>query len=141
MKTPREILLARHQAAAPKLDAIRQSTVAAVCDRRPAKLRRSQTTATTIFQTIWLELVLPCRRIWTGLAAVWLLIFIVNISQHDASKVVATKSTTMGMMTTFRDEQKMLNELLATRSFAADAEQPRIYLPKPRTEKFETIAV
>jgi hypothetical protein len=88
-----------------------------------------------------LELVLPCRRIWTGLAAVWLLIFIVNISQHDASKVVATKSTTMGMMTTFRDEQKMLNELLATRSFAADAEQPRIYLPKPRTEKFETIAV
>ena len=34
MKTPREILLARHQATAPKLDAIRQSTVAAVCDRR-----------------------------------------------------------------------------------------------------------
>jgi hypothetical protein len=33
MKKPRDILFARHQAAAPKLDAIRQSAVAAVYDR------------------------------------------------------------------------------------------------------------
>jgi hypothetical protein len=144
MKMPREILLARHQAAVPKLDAIRSDVVRELNNKGteeqswPASLIASLLGCSNKLR---LELILPCRRIWTGLAAVWILIFVVNVSQHDGSQAVATKSATMGMMTTFREEQKMLNELLATRSFAVDAEQPRIYLPKPRTEKFETIAV
>jgi hypothetical protein len=135
MKTPREILLARHQAAAPNLDAIRQSTVAAVCDRRNFAERRPHTAATTIFQTIWLELVLPCRRIWTGLAAVWILILIVNVSLHDSSRTMTAKSAPpVEMMMTFGEQQKLLNELLADRTVPVDAEQPRIFLPKSRTE-------
>jgi hypothetical protein len=89
---------------------------------------------------LWLELVLPCRRIWTGLAAVWILVFIVNVSQHDGSpdgnaKVAVSSAMTM----TLRDQQKWLNELLADRSFATDAERPRMYLPKPRTETLELL--
>ncbi len=140
MKTPREILLARHQATAPKLDAIRQSTVAAVCDRRNFAERRSQTAATTIFQTIWLELILPCRRIWTGLAAVWILIFIVNISQHDGTQTIIAKSSpSPEIMMTFRDQQKLLNELFADRSMPADGDRPKIFSPKPRTETLELL--
>jgi hypothetical protein len=45
------------------------------------------------------------------------------------------------MMMTLRDQQKLLIELLADRSFVADAEWPRIYLPKPRTETFELLTV
>src|SRR5208282_3767715 len=79
MKTPREILLERHLTAAPKLDAIRQSAVAAVCDRRistdRAHERRSQTAVTMILETFWRELIWPSRRIWAGLAATWILVF------------------------------------------------------------------
>jgi hypothetical protein len=144
MKTPRDILFARHQAAAPKLDTIRQSTVAAVCDRRAsaneARERRSQTAATTILQTFWRELFFPCRRIWAGLAAVWMLIFIVNISQRDGSQTVIAKSSPpTEVMMTFRDQQKLLNELFADRSLPVEAELPRIYSPKPRTETMKLL--
>jgi hypothetical protein len=143
MKTPRDILFARHQTAAPKLNAIRQSTVAAVCDRRASTddthERRSQTAATTVLQTLWRELILPSRRIWTGLAAVWVLIFIVNFSQRDGSQTMIAKSAPPEMMMTFRDQQKLLNELLADRSPPMDAERPRIYSPKPRTEIMELL--
>ena len=120
MKTPRDILFTRHQNAAMKLDAVRQSTVAAVCDRRPstndAHERRSQTAATIIFQTLWRELIFPCRRIWAGLAAIWILIFIVNFSQRDGSQTMMAKSApTAEMMMAFRDQQNLLNELLADR--------------------------
>jgi hypothetical protein len=144
MKTPREILFGRHQAAAPKLNAIRQSAVAAVCDRRAstnaAHERRSQTAATTVLQTLWHELIFPCRRIWAGLTAVWILIFIVNFSQRDGSQTMKAKSApTAEMMMTFRDQQNLLNELLADRSPPMDAERPRIFLPRPRTETTELL--
>jgi hypothetical protein len=138
MKTPRDILFARHQASAPKLDAIRQSTVAAACDRRAstngAHEPRSQTTATTILRTLWHELIFPSRRIWTGLAATWILIFIVNFSQRDGSQTMMAKSAPPEMMMTFRGQQKWLDELLADRSLPMDVERPRIFSPKPRTE-------
>jgi len=41
---------------------------------------------------------------------------------------------TAGLMMTFRDQQKMLNELFADRTLPAEAERPRIFSPKPRTE-------
>jgi hypothetical protein len=40
---------------------------------------------------------------------------------------------------TFRDQQKMLNELFADRSLPAEAVRPRIFSPKPRTETMELL--
>jgi hypothetical protein len=138
MKTPREILLARHRAAVPQLDAIRQSVVAEL--NRPAT-RKQNFLASLVAglrdgsNPLWRELVWPCRRIWTGLAVIWILIFAVNFSQRDRTPATLAKSTpTAGMMMTFRDQQKMLNELFADRSLPAEAERPRIFSPKPRTE-------
>ena len=141
MKTPRDILLARHQATAPKLDAIRREVVAGL-NHQDVK---AESWAAILVSwcldgsnKLWLELVWPSRRIWTGLAAVWILIFIVNFSQRDGSQTRMAKSTpTPGMMMTFRDQQKLLNELLADRSLPLDAEQPRIFSPMPRTETTE----
>jgi hypothetical protein len=140
MKTPHDLLLARHRSTVPKLDAIRQSTVAAVCDRRNFTERRSQTAATTIFQTIWLELVWPCRRIWAGLAATWVLIFIINFPQHDGLQAnIAKFSPSPEIMMTFGDQQRILNELFAERSLPVEADRPRVFSPKPRTETFELL--
>jgi hypothetical protein len=145
MKTPHDILFARHQAAAPRLDAVRREIVAGL-NHQDAK---SQSWVALLASwclgganKLWLELVWPCRRIWTGLAAVWLLLFIINLSQRDGSQTMMAKSApTAEMMMTFRDQQKLLNELLADRALPADAEQPRIFSPKPRTEimRLETV--
>jgi hypothetical protein len=142
MKTPRDILFGRHQAAVPKLDAIRHEVVTIELPegRRVAVPKFRVAYTATLPKLIWLELIWPCRRIWAGLAAVWVLIFVVNISQRDGSQAAIAKSSPpTEVMMTFRDQQKLLDELLADRSFPAEAEQPRIYLPKPRTETMKLL--
>ena len=97
MKTPREILLARHKAVEPKLDDVRQSAVAAVYDRRSSP----SPTVVAILKTLWHELVLPSRRIWTGLATVWILIVIANVAMRDHAPVTMAKSPSPEMVHTF----------------------------------------
>lgn len=137
MKTPRDILLARHQATAPKLDAVRQSAVAAVCARRALPEQRSQVATTTIFKTLWQELFLPSRRIWSGLAAIWLLILAINLAQHDSSP--AGKMTAAPAMMSFREQQRWMNELFADRAPTVEAEPPKTFSPKPRTENYQPL--
>ena len=140
MKTPREILLAQHRAAAPKLDAIRQSVVAASRQNAATttpQARQSRITI-TIFQTFWRELILPSRRTWSGLAAVWFLIVVVNVSQRDHSPT--GKATSTPVMMSAREQQRLMNELFADRSLPVDAEPPKIFVPKPHTQTFQTFA-
>ncbi len=134
MKTPREILLAQHRAAEPKLDGIRQSIVTTVCERQ------SQTATTTIFQTLWQELFLPSRRLWSGLATVWLLILAINLAQREPSpdgKMIASAPTMMSL----REQQRWMNELFADRSAPVEAAPPKTFSPKPRTENYQAFTV
>ena len=143
MKTPREIIFARQQAVMPKLDAIRREVVT----RLDHQDTRAQSWAVILLywclggsNKLWRELFLPSRRTWTGLAAVWLLLFLINFSQRDGSPTAGSGSAPMAMMS-IRDQQKLLNELFADRSPPMEAEQPRIFSPKPRTEKSEASCV
>ena len=118
MKTPRDILFVRHQAAVPKLDSIRCEVVTELnnqATKQPRKRANFVSWLLCCSDKFWLELIWPCRRIWTGLAAVWILIFIINFSQHEDLQAVMVKSSpSPDMMMTFRDQQKLLDELLAT---------------------------
>jgi hypothetical protein len=132
MKTPREILFTRHQSAAPQLDSIRQQVVD---QQRRAAGRKISEPSHNFIMKAWLELIWPCRRIWTGLAVVWVLLAIINISQGDSAQPVMAKTpSTREMVVMFRDQQKLLNELLADRATPPDVERPRSFAPKPRTE-------
>jgi len=138
MKTPREILFTRHQTAEPKLDAIRCEVVQKLNNKGTKEQSWPAFLVASLLgglNKLWLELIRPCRRIWAGLAAVWILVFIVNFSQRDGTQAMTAKSApSPEIMMTFRDQQRMLNELLADRSFATDADRPKMYLPKSRTE-------
>lgn len=83
MKTPRDILLAQHRAAEPKLDAIRRVVVSEVLNNQGTKEQRLKQNLVAWSlggsNTLWHELILPCRRIWAGLAAIWVLIVAANI--------------------------------------------------------------
>lgn len=74
MKTPREILLARHRAAESKLDAIRETVVASVQERRihsPAVTRRRYSLRDFLFSLRWHL---------AGMSAAWLVIVLLNLN-------------------------------------------------------------
>lgn len=138
MKSPREILLGRHQGTGPKLDAIRESAVAAVCDRRDsanrAGERRARGAATTVWQTLWRELILPSRRIWAGLAACWVMLAVANLSLNGHSTVRMAKSTpSPEMILAYRQQETLLAELIGANE-PRIAERPKL-LPRPRSER------
>jgi len=133
MRTPRDLLFARHQNAGPKLDAIRQQVVWE--GRRVAvpKFRVADTATLPIL--IWRELIWPSRRIWAGLAATWILIFVFNLSQRDPAERMARRSPPPSpeMILTFRQQEKLLAELIGPNEAQA-VEPPKPFLPQPRSE-------
>jgi hypothetical protein len=131
MKTPRDILFARYKNIAPKLDAIRREVLSAefqIEDQTPffAKLPLA----------LWRELFWPSRRIWTGLAAIWILISVVNLSQHDKSETMAGKTPLPSpeMMLVFWQQERLLAELTDQKETPI-AEPPKPFLPLPRSER------
>jgi hypothetical protein len=146
MKTPREILLARHRAAEPKLDAIRREAVNAAADvnRRKSPVRELTFAAAlaNAIRLLFRELVWPCRRTWAGLAVVWALLFIVNFSQRDpVSSVTGQPVRSQVVVMSWQVQQRWMNELLADRSSPPEADHPRNFAPKPRSETLGTATV
>jgi hypothetical protein len=138
MKTPRDILFARHHVAAPKLDAIRRQAVAEL-NHQDTKAQ-SQTINLVSwclggFQKMWLELILPSRRIWAGLAAVWILLFVFNFSQRDPAELMARKSAPASpeMILTFPQQERLMAELIGPNEIQA-VTPPKSFLPQPRSE-------
>ena len=144
MKTPREILLDRHRAAEPKLDAIRAAVVAGLRRQNPEPQNRPAGLVSWLLRgstPVWRELILPSRRIWTGLAAVWLVLFAVNLSQRDpASGVTGRAVRSPAVMMSWQVQQRWMDELLADRSTPPEAGRPRTAPPRPRTEENEFLA-
>lgn len=73
---------------------------------------------------------------WAGLAAIWILIFAVNISIRDKTPMVVEKATPPSpeMLAELRQQQRMLVELIGV-SDAGDADRPKVIGPAPRSER------
>jgi hypothetical protein len=144
MKTPREIIFSRHQATTPKLDAVRRVVVGEL-NTQDAKAQswKAHFASSCLVGSnkLWQELIWPCRRIWTGLAAVWVVIFMANVSLRERMPATAKSGPSSEMMMTLKDQQKILAELLTDHSVPRDAERQKIFSPKPRTERREMVTV
>lgn len=114
MKTPRDILLQRHQSTVPKLDVIRQDIVAKL-NNNVTREQSLPAALVSLFlgcsKNIWLELIWPSRRIWAGLVAVWILIFAANFSMRDHSQLQIAKASPQ-MILAFQQQEQMLTELI-----------------------------
>jgi hypothetical protein len=145
MKTPREILLEQHRSAAPKLDAIRREVVEELNNQETKEQSRPASLVASLLgcsNKLWLELIWPCRRIWTGLAAVWVLLFIVDFSQRDNVSGVTGKPARSGeVIMSLQAQQRWMNELLADRSAPPETDRSRNFAPKPRSETLGTATV
>jgi anti-sigma factor RsiW len=115
-------------------------TKAAAAADRPASIR--QLTLGIILLESWQQLIWPSRRIWAGLAAAWLALVVVNVSQRDNASSVTGKTFRPGAaMMSLQVQQRWMNELLVDRSAPPAAERPQNLAPKPHTQNCGTIAV
>ena len=144
MKTPREILLEQHRSAAPKLDAIRREVVGGLNNQETKERSRPDTFVTWLLcgsNKLWLELVWPCRRVWTGLAAVWIALCLFNVSQRDKLELAARKlpPPSPEAVMAWRQQERLLAELIGPNETRA-AEPPKPFSPRPSSQRwFETL--
>jgi hypothetical protein len=63
---------------------------------------------------LWRELILPCRGIWTGLAAVWAIILVLNLpgGQRPAPMARNTSPPDHIMLAVLREQREMLTQFL-----------------------------
>jgi hypothetical protein len=127
MKTPRELLFRRHEAVDPKLDALRHVVVARHCPSANQRIG--------FLARVWLELFHSCRHIWTGLAAVWLFLLLVNVTQRDHTPAGrATSASYAQVVIPIYTQEKLVNEMFADRGQPTEAVRPPKFEPKPRSE-------
>jgi hypothetical protein len=134
MKTPREILIQRHQAAAPELDAIRENIVSKI-NHQGAKAQSLKINLVSLclggLSKLWCEFVWPSRRIWAGLAAVWVLIFAANFSMRDHAETTMAKAPAPAeMMAAYQQQQELLAQLIGPDEPVV-AEPQKKYIPRP----------
>ena len=129
MKNPRDLLFRRHQPAEHDLDRIRQSVVAGLT----LPERRS---FPSLWDEFWHEFILPCRRIWAGLAAVWIFLLVMDASLADHTQVARrdTPLPSPQMMAAMQEQERWLEEMVGPiESPAADDSRP--LTPQPRSER------
>lgn len=132
MKTPCEVLLARHQTAEPKLDRLREHVLATLSDSADEKrsaVRRCASFCRTFFRV-------P-RLAWGGLAAAWLLIIALHLAARDTAQkqppALAQHQRSADTLQAVREQKRLWAELTGFDE-GREAAQPRP-VPRPRTER------
>ena len=134
MKTPRELLLKRHEAALPKLDALRAAAL-------PARSQLS--TLNSQPMSVWKRLFGPNPLAWAGLAAVWLVLLAVNRSGSEAATSSASRASQpseAAVAEIVRENRRQMAELLNLDEPQA-APTPRSELHPKRSQRREDFAV
>jgi hypothetical protein len=143
MKTPRQILLARHPAVEPKLDRIRRAAVQVAADvnrRSPAHHEFTFTaTVSCALASLYRELIWPCRKIWAGLAAVWLVLLSVNFALREPLPAIGARRASpesSQLEAMFQLREQMLAQLIGPIQ-KLELVRPRLAVPQPRSQRRE----
>jgi hypothetical protein len=131
MKTPREILLRKHRAAEPQLDAAREAALETL---RPQQMAASRPGCATFLRELF---VLP-RPALAGLAAAWAVIVGLNIASKDSveQQPVAMASRTPASRQAIAEQRRFYIELVRAQM---PADVP-VFIPRPRSESRPSIA-
>ena len=139
MKTPREILLARHRAAEVSLNQIRREVVAEMVRQETttgerALAREMPWIALTALK-LWREVVWPSRRIWASLTAVWLMILGYHLIYSDRHARFAHGPAAPAQQLRSALEQR--RELIAEFALLPQTKvaKPPKHRPQPRSER------
>ncbi len=97
---------------------------------------RSVTPAEPWLTVAWRELFWSCRRIWFGLATVWGVILLLNVSQPAPAQLMAATPVNVSVdwLQAYQDQQRQIMAELGSIE-RPDAEPPKPRLPQPRSER------
>lgn len=126
MKTPREILLERHRAAAPKLDAIRRKALAA---QQP----EPSSPPFSLGNFLW-----SIRWHLAGMSAVWLVIALISLNSGRGSQMVAAIPSAKipspeVILASLRENHRRLSQMIDGPT--TDADRQKNFTPKPHSER------
>jgi hypothetical protein len=99
--------------------------------RSPASRRSLLSTINSGLSTLlW-----PNPKAWAGLAAVWVLIFVLNREAKEGSPMMAAVSTSSSeTVAALKDQQKILVELIGSNE-PQEIDKPRHFPPWPHSER------
>ncbi len=100
----------------------------------PGALRTSPSLLSAITSQLS-SLLWPCPQAWAGLAAVWLVILVMNYASGDKPETMMAQSPppTPQMMMALQEQRKMLAKLIEPYD-ESPAEPPKPFIPRPRGE-------
>lgn len=101
--------------------------------RQPAAVRSF---LLSMARNCWREFFLPYRRVWTGLAAIWVIIFALDFASRDTSPVIAQKPSPPSpeMLAALQGQKRLFAEWLSDGTKPADADRPKPWRPSPHSE-------
>jgi hypothetical protein len=92
------------------------------------------------WRTALAEIFWPNQKVWAGLAAIWIFIFVLNFSMRDKSPVIAEKvSPPSPEVIAELKQQKLLFAELIGANETRVADRQKLFLPKPRSECVEIL--
>ena len=88
----------------------------------------------------WQQLIWPSRHIWTGLATVWILLLVANLSMQDHSPTALAKaSPAPEIIMTWRQQERLLTELIGPDETALEAGDTVLAATQQRTAGLEIL--
>lgn len=116
MKTPREVIVERHQSAEAKLRTVRAEDLAA-CARAAAEAgseRQPKLSVAVVAGRFWLEALWPWRRVWAGVAAGWVVILALNLPARDTPASVSPRpgQSSPEVQAVLQQQEQLLSQLL-----------------------------
>jgi len=125
MKTPREILLEKHQGAVPRLDAVREQTMAGLSE--PQRHGSGANWLAVLRQVFALP-----RPAWGGLVAAWVVIIALNAATGDGATrqpVTMAKQTPVSRQA-LAEQRRFYVEMVRS---VMPADVPE-FVPRPRSD-------
>ena len=142
MKTPRELLLHRHRAAAQKLDAVRRKVLAdSFSSSKPemAGIRENPISGRASYRgpamlRALLGIFMPLRFHAAGLAAIWMVIVGMRLATPSANEPQwAATNPSSEQLTAVAEKRKLMAELMEF-PLPAAGEPAKPFKPRPRSD-------
>lgn len=125
MKTPRQILFQKHAASVPKLDRLRAEVLQQQGPRAVAPSRfRAENFAALAVEKLWAELIWPYRRVWAGLAAVWIVLLAVQFGTHQNPETTPRVTSAAELAAALEQRRQLLAELFRPTPVAPPPKRP-----------------
>jgi hypothetical protein len=138
MKTPREVLLERHRSAEAGLDAVRRNALATTVD--VSRHDRPAITPLFVISKLWQELIWPCRRIWLGLATLWLGVIAFDLMTTGDSQAAGSQTTSSNPMVimAWKEQRRLMAQLLEPVTPEPVLNPPA---PRPRSDRRHVLLI